>query len=97
MKKVELHNIIIQPVITEKTNEIRALNKYVFRIDRRANKDLVVRALQSMYDVEIVKCNIMNVRGKKKRTRYRTGMTPAWKKAVVTLKQGQSFPFFEGV
>jgi len=97
MKKVELHNIIIRPIITEKATDLKDKGKYVFRVDRRANKDMISRAVESLYDVNVIKCNIINMIGKKKRVRYQIGMTPSYKKAIVTLKSGQSLPFFEGV
>ncbi|MCK4907593.1 MAG: 50S ribosomal protein L23 [Spirochaetes bacterium] len=97
MKKAVLQNIIISPLLTEKANTLKEADKYVFKVDRRANKDLIKRALESMYEINVLKCNIINVRGKKKRVRYRLGMTPSWKKAIVTIKQGQTFPFFEGI
>jgi large subunit ribosomal protein L23 len=54
-------------------------------------------AVQEIFDVSPISCSIMNVKGKKKRERYKLGYTPSWKKAVVTLKEGDKIELFEGV
>lgn len=96
MDRIEASKLIIRPVLTEKAAELREQNTYVFKVARDANKINIRKALEILFDVQVVSCNVMNVSGKKKRTRYKEGRTSAWKKAVVTLKEGQSFPFFEG-
>jgi large subunit ribosomal protein L23 len=96
MHKIEFNNIIIQPVVTEKATDQKAMDKYVFKVAVFANKCQVSSALEDLYGVEVLKCNIVNVRGKKKRVRTAIGYTSRWKKAIVTIKKGQSFPFFEG-
>lgn len=94
----DVNAIIIKPLLTEKSTESRNQNKYLFEVHKSANKNEVIRALQSLYKVTIIKCNIINVKSKPRRLRTRTfGKTRTWKKAIVTLKQGDSFPFFEGV
>lgn len=88
--------ILIEPVVTEKTNVQRDVNKYVFRVDYRANKLQVLAAVRSTFGVNPIKCNIMNVFGKPKRLRYHVGTRSNWKKATITLPVGESIQIFEG-
>ncbi len=94
---MKLNDIIIEPVLTEKTNDLREQSKYVFRVDPRANKIQISQAIQDLFDVTPVACNIVNVTGKPRRVRHRMGYTSSWKKAIVTLKSGESIALFEGV
>ncbi len=89
------NDIIIRPVVTEKTTEMIENNKYVFQVNKYANKDMVKRAVKEIFKVTPVRVNVMKVRGKRKRVRYQYGYTPAWKKAVVTLKAGDKIELFE--
>ncbi|NOY07881.1 MAG: 50S ribosomal protein L23 [Spirochaetes bacterium] len=88
--------IIIEPVVTEKTNIMRESHKYAFKVNRGANKYQVMLAVNELFDVHPLKCNIVNVSRKPKRVRYRLGYTAVWKKAVVTLPPGEIIPIFEG-
>ncbi|OGE74469.1 MAG: 50S ribosomal protein L23 [Candidatus Doudnabacteria bacterium RIFCSPLOWO2_02_FULL_42_9] len=63
--------------------------RYVFRVDRNANKIEVKKAIEKVYDVHVVKVNIANVQGKSRRQGRVMGRTQDWKKAIVTLKQGE--------
>ncbi len=94
MKKGE---IIIHPIITEKSTELQEKGRYAFKVNKRANKNDVMRAVKEIFGVEPVACNVMNVRGKQKRVRYKLGYTPSWKKAIVRLKEGEKIELFEGV
>ena len=89
------HEILIKPVITEKATIIAEQNKYVFRVSNDANKDLISKAIKEIYNVLPVRVNIVNVRGKEKSLRLRSGRTSAWKKAIVTLKEGDKIELFE--
>ncbi len=89
------NDIIIRPVISEKTTDLAGINKYVFRVSMKANKLMVAHAIRELFGVKPEKINIMNVRGKNRRLRYRTGKRSAWKKAVVTLKPGEKIELFE--
>ncbi len=91
-----MDHVIIEPVLTEKTNLLRERSKYVFKVDPRANKIQVMEAVRDLFDVHPVKCNIINVKGKPKRVRYRKGYTASWKKAVVTLPDSEKIALFEG-
>ncbi len=94
MKK---QDIIINPIITEKSTLLQEKGKYCFKVNRRANKKEIMQAVREIFDVEPVSCAIMNVSGKRKRVRYQPGFTSTWKKAIVTLKEGQNIELFEGV
>ena len=90
-------DIIIHPIITEKSTALQEEGKYCFKVDKRANKKEVMRQVKEIFNVDPVSCNIINVKGKKKRERYKLGYTSSWKKAIVTLKKGQKIEFFESV
>ena len=94
MKKGE---IILYPIITEKSTENQASGQYCFKVNKRANKKEVMKAVKDVFGVEPISCNIMNVKGKRKRVRYKLGYTSSWKKAVVKLKEGEKIELFEGV
>ncbi len=73
---------------TEKGTELLPLNKYMFIIDMQANKFQVKEAVEQIYKVKVTKVNVLIAPGKAKRVRYQLGRTADWKKAIVTLKQG---------
>lgn len=89
------NDIILKPVISEKTTELMGINKYVFRVSMKANKLMVAHAVKELFGVDPEKVNVMTVRGKNRRLRYRVGKRSAWKKAVVTLKPGQKIELFD--
>jgi large subunit ribosomal protein L23 len=92
------YEILRQPVVTEKTTMQSAGAKYTFRVPVNANKIQVKEAVELAFkDVEVVDVNTSHVRGKERRLGRHKGVTPDWKKAVVTLKPGQRIEFFEGV
>ena len=93
---MEAHQIIIEPIVTEKTNLLRERHKYVFKVDGRANKIQIMQALRELFDVHPVKCNIVNVKRKPKRVRYQIGYKAGWKKAIITLPAGEVIQAFEG-
>lgn len=86
--------IINYPILSEKGTRLsQTENKYIFRVSRAANKVEIKRAIEKMYKVRVSDVNTMNVRGKKKRMGLVTGKRPDWKKAVVTLEEGESLSF----
>jgi large subunit ribosomal protein L23 len=88
--------IIIEPIITEKTTAQRESGKYAFVVDKRANKIQVISAVKELFDVNPLSCTVINVKGKPKRQRSVMGLTSSWKKAVVTLPEGETIQVFEG-
>lgn len=89
------NDVLIRPVISEKTTSMMEQNKYVFEVMMKANKLLVRQAIKEIFGVRAEKINMMVVRGKQKSIRFRNGRTSAWKKAVVTLKAGDKIEIFE--
>ncbi len=78
-------DIIIAPVITEKSNADMQMGKYTFEVNRKATKVDIANAVEKLFNVKVLKVNTMTVRGKTKRVRYVEGKTPDWKKAIVTI------------
>ena len=93
---MEPDKIIIEPLLTEKTNHLREAHKYAFRVDARANKLQVKWAVEELFNVHPTKCRIQNVKGKPKRVRYRKGYTASWKKAIISLPPNETIGIFEG-
>ena len=94
----EPHEIIRRPLITEKGTELKDhANHYLFEVARDANKIEIRRAIESLFRVKVLAVRTLSVRGKEKRVGRFVGRTPDWKKAVATLKEGDSIEFFEGV
>ncbi len=92
------HDIIIKPIITEKSMEDMAERKYTFMVDRRSNKAEIKKAVESIFDVKVDKVNTMNMLGKMKRQGYTSGRRSSWKKAIVKLTEGsKTIEFFEGM
>jgi large subunit ribosomal protein L23 len=94
---IDLENVFIAPVLSEKTNRLREKGKYVFRVNSRATKIEIKEACRRLWDVHPVSCAVINVAPKPKRQRYKKGYTSAWKKAIVTLPDGEKIAVFEGV
>ncbi len=86
--------IIIRPVITEHSYDQMEKNTYTFEVARDSNKVEIRQAIEALFDVKVVKVNTLNVKPKPKRVRYQLGKTRAWKKAMVTLKEGDSIAMF---
>ncbi len=90
------HDIILKPVITEKSNDGVAAKRYAFIVDPRADKTQVKAAIEEVFDVKVESVNIVNVRGKLKRQGRTSGYTSKRKKAYVTLTESsKAIPFFE--
>ncbi len=94
--------ILLRPIVTEKMNDqAEDLNRYGFIVDRNANKITIKKAVEEMYTVNVQSVNTMNYKGKQ-RSRFTKrgvieGRTPAYKKAVVTLKEGDSIDFYSNI
>ncbi len=87
-------SIVQSPIISEKGTRLSDTeNKYIFKVNPRANKIEIKRAIERIYKVHVARVNTMNVRGKPKRYRLQRGKAPDWKKAVVKLKEGESISF----
>ena len=77
--------IIIRPVITEKSNDELQQGKYTFKVNKNATKVEIAKAVEKLFEVKVLKVNTISVKGKEKRVGYHTGKTPDWKKAIVTI------------
>jgi len=84
----DINSIIKTLVITEKISNQGDLRKYSFEVDRKANKIEIKKAVEDIYKVKVKDVNTMIMPGKAKRIRHKLGYTPNWKRAVVTLKEG---------
>lgn len=84
------HNIVRSLLRTEKGTVLLPQNKRLFWVSSSANKLQIKKAVEEIYKVRVIAVNTMNVKGKPKRVRYKLGYTAGWKKAVVTLRQGDT-------
>ncbi len=94
---MNVYDVLREPLMTEKSMMLREEgNKYVFRVHPDANKFQIKQAVETAFKVKVEKINTMNVTGKKKRLGRHQGKKSNWKKAVITLPEGQSIEYFEG-
>ncbi len=92
------HDIIIKPIITEKSMDEMANRKYTFVVDKKSNKTEIKQAIENIFDVKVEKVNTMNMLGKIKKQGYTSGRRSSWKKAIVKLTDGsKTIEFFEGM
>ncbi len=92
------HDIIIRPIITEKTMGGMPNKKYTFKVAKSAGKIEIAKAVEEVFKVKVEKVNTVNVRGRLRRRGRTQGYTPDWKKAYVTLKKdSKGIEFFEGM
>lgn len=95
---MEMYQIIKRPLITEKSTLAREeSSKYLFEVDRRANKIEIGQAVEKLFKVKVLEVRVMNVQGKSKRVGKHVGRTQDWKKAIVKLVPGNKIEIFEGV
>jgi large subunit ribosomal protein L23 len=91
------HEVIIRPLITEKTSIQKELNNQLsFEVDRRANRIEIKQAIESIFNVRVAAVKTMQIRGKIKQRGRITGKRRDWKKAIVKLMPGERIDFFEG-
>lgn len=86
-------DIILAPIITEKTANMEADGKYAFKVANKANKTEIKNAIEKKFNVKVEKINIVNSHPKKKRVGKYTGMTSKYKKAIITLAKGNTISF----
>ena len=77
--------IIIAPIVTEKSNDELQEGKYTFKVNKKATKVEIAKAVEKLFEVKVLKVNTISVKGKKKRVGYHVGKTSDWKKAIVTI------------
>ena len=91
---MEARDILIRPKITERTTDLMAEGKYVFIVDKRANKIQIADAVEEIFKVKVEKVNTVNVKGKTKRMGRTQGKRPNYKKAIVKIAPGETIEFF---
>lgn len=92
------YQVIRRPIVTEKSNALAGeQGQYTFQVDKRANKAQIKQAVETAFEVDVRDVRVINVPGKVRRMGRRVRRTPSWKKALVTLAQGQRIELFEGV
>jgi len=89
-------NVIIRPIVSEKSYALLAANKYTFRVHPDAHKTQVRQAVEEIFGVRVTDVRTMSVKSKPKRRGYTSGRTRAWKKAIVQLHDEDSIELFEG-
>ena len=96
---MNIYQVLKRPILTEKTDFQRDDNQYVFEVDRKANKLQIKEAVETIFDVQVLKVNTMVMKPKRRRLGRKFIQTrPAWKRAVVTLAPGERIQeFFEGI
>ncbi|MDO4289773.1 MAG: 50S ribosomal protein L23 [Eggerthellaceae bacterium] len=86
--------VIIRPIITEHSYDMMEKNTYTFEVAKNSNKIEIRQAVEAIFDVKVTKVNTLNVKPKPKRVRGPIGKTRTWKKAMVTLKEGDTIEIF---
>ena len=95
---MDARQIIVRPIVTEKSTVIKDIsNQYSFRVIPRASKRQITAAIEELFDVHVTKIRTMKMQGKMKRLGRNVGRKASWKKAIVTLAEGDTIDFFEGV
>jgi large subunit ribosomal protein L23 len=93
----DLHRVIVAPVVTEKSSaRFAARKEYAFRVARDASKPEIKAAIEQLFDVTVTGVRTLVLPAKRRTYRQHAGRRPAWKKAIVTLKDGDAIPVFEG-
>ncbi|MGB4861815.1 MAG: 50S ribosomal protein L23 [Tepidiformaceae bacterium] len=96
-KEIHPYAVLLRPIITEKTTVLTGVDKYVFEVDLRANKNQIREAVQVAFNVRVTEVNTMVMKGKPKRFGRKVTNRPDWKKAIVTLVPGDKIELFEGI
>ena len=97
MKKFNLLDTIVSPTITEKATSLSEFNKIVFKVHKGASKNSIKRSIEKIFKVDVIKINTINLRGKTKLVKGKKTSRPGHKKAIVTLKKGQSIDLATGI
>ena len=97
MKKFNLLDTIVSPAITEKATSLSEFNKMVFKVHKGASKSSIKKSIEKIFKVNVVKINTINLRGKTKLVKGKKTTRPGYKKAIVTLKKGQSIDLATGI
>jgi len=94
---MDASQVIIRPVVSEKSYVLATADRYTFRVHADAHKTQIKQAVEQLFDVNVVEVRTLSVKSKPKRRGYTSGRTRAWKKAIVQVRPGQSIPIFQGL
>ena len=97
MRKFHYLDTIISPNVTEKSTALSDFNKVVFKVHRGASKKSIIKSIEKIFKVNVIKINTINIKGKNKLVRNKKSFKSGYKKAVVTLKKGQSIDLATGL
>ena len=97
MKKVHYLDSIISPNVTEKSTFLSEYNKVVFKVQKNASKNSIKKSIEKIFKVNVIKINTINLKGKTKLVRNKKTFKPGYKKAIITLKKGQSIDLATGI
>ena len=97
MRKFTHLDTIISPNVTEKSTSLSEFNKVVFKVHRGASKKAIKKSIEKLFKVNVIKINTINIKGKNKIIRNRKAFKAGYKKAIVTLKKGQSIDLSTGI
>ena len=97
MRKFTHLDTIISPNITEKSTSLSEFNKIVFKVHKGASKKSIKKSVEKIFKVNVIKINTINLKGKTKMVRNKKSFKPGYKKAIITLKKGQSIDLSSGV
>ncbi|MCX6388892.1 MAG: 50S ribosomal protein L23 [Solirubrobacterales bacterium] len=89
--------VIIRPIVSEKSFVLAEAGRYTFRVHPDAHKTQIRQAVEELFEVNVVSVHTANVRGKPKRRGFSTGTRRSWKKAIVTVREGQRIPIFQAL
>ena len=95
--KINHLETIISPNVTEKSTSLSEFNKVVFKVNKNASKENIKKSIEKIFKVNVIKINTINIRGKTKLVRNRKSFKSWYKKAIVTLKKGQSIDLATGI
>lgn len=96
LSQEKMYDLILRPIVTEKSASVMSLNQYTFAVRKEATKGQIKSAIEKIFDVEVEKVNTLTHKGKTKKFRGRIGIRSDMKKAIVTVKQGQEIELSVG-
>ena len=97
MQKIHLYDKILSPIVTEKSTNLSDQNKIVFKVPFKSNKKILKKNIEKIFKVNVLKVNIINKKYRNKMSRGRKIKVPGYKKAIITLKKGQSIDLTTGI
>ena len=97
MNKIHLYDKILQPIVTEKSTNLSEQNKIVFKVPNSSNKKILKKNIEKIFKVNVIKVNIVNKKNREKISRGKKIKIKGYKKAIITLKKGQSIDLTTGI